>query len=527
MGKIIHYLLVLIPVCCLSMLSCSSQSGSEQTKTASDPKEISLHLLASFSNSQGASSSAEIVAYDAKSKKLFVVNSVGNRLDILDFKNASEITFLKSIELNGYGKGINSVAVKNGIVAAAMEHTVIDQEGSVVFFNTDGLYLNKVQAGILPDMLTFTPDGKKVLVANEGQPSDDYSVDPEGSISIIDLPADISKLSQKNVRHADFRSFNDSLKVLQSRGVRIFGPGASVAQDLEPEYIAVAEDSEKAWITLQENNAVAILDIASGKITDIKALGGRDFRAGEGNTSFGKVKTSCLLKGMHQPDGISAYTINGNTYLITANEGDPRNYEGFKEMLKLGNETYFMDREKFPNADELKDKKNFGKLHVSKSTGDADEDGDFDEIHCYGSRSFSIWDSSLKNIYDSGDDFEKIACKDEGYCRFNERFEKIEEGEKLDHRGPEPESVVIGHIGKQIYAFITLERYGGVMVYNVTNPSKAYFIDYSNSNLAGRSQESRPEGIIFIDAQQSPNGKNLIVVANEGTSTIDVYNVEW
>lgn len=487
-------------------------------------KEIGLTLLSSFATHPGGSSSAEIVAFDPQSKRLFVVNSIGNMLDILDFSNPEKIKLIRSVELSAYGKGINSVSVRNGIVAAAIEHQKVDQEGFVAFFNIEGVFISKVKVGVLPDMLTFSPDGKKILVANEGQPSDDYTIDPEGSISIIEVPENIGKINQSHVITVDFRAYNDSLQQLKAKGVRIFGPGATVAQDLEPEYVAVTPDSETAYVSLQENNAIAIVDIAEKKILGIKPLGTKEIRTGEGKVSFGKINASCTLAGLHQPDGISAYSVDGQVYLITANEGDPRKYEGYKEVIKLGNEQYILDPEKFPNASELKEKNNLGKLNVSRSSGDLDEDGDFEEVHCYGSRSFSIWDKDLKNIYDSGDDFENIACKDIGYCKFNERFQKIRE-DQADHRGPEPESVVVGKIGDRIYAFITLERYGGVMAYNVTDPHKAYFADYVNSNTPDQKKESRPEGLIFIPGEQSPNKRPLIVVANEGTSTLDVYEV--
>ena len=516
MRKLQPFLFVLIPLAFLLTVSCSKK-GTESAPANTSPKEISLHLISSFSNHLGYPSSAEIVSFDPESKRLFVVNSVGNKLDILDFSLPEKIRFIRSIDLKPYGIGINSVTVKNQLVAAAIEHPQTDKEGSVVFFDIEGNFLNKVQAGVLPDMIAFSPDGSSILVANEGEPSDDYSIDPEGSISIIDVSGNIKSLSQAKVVTLDFRSYNDSLQLLRSQGVRIFGPGASVAQDLEPEYISISEDSKKAWVTLQENNAVAVVDIRTKKITSIRPLGTRNYTI---------EKESCTLQGMHQPDGISSFSSNGKTYIVTANEGDPRMYEGFKELQKLENPAYSLDKDKFPKSPEIKENKNLGKLGVSSSTGDIDGDGDFDEIHCYGSRSFSIWDEEFKMIYDSGNGFENVACKEGEYCIFNERYAKIAKEEKLDLRGPEPESVVTGKIAGKNYAFITLERYGGIMAYNVDDPARAYFVDYANSNISSeRREESRPEGIIFIPSDESPNGKHLIVVANEGTSTVDVYEV--
>jgi DNA-binding beta-propeller fold protein YncE len=213
---------------------------------------------------QGA---AEIAAYDERSKRLFIVNGASSRIDVLSLANPSAPTLLFSIDVTPYGRQANSVAVYNGVIAAAVEANVKTDNGRVVFFNADGRFLNAVTVGALPDMLTFTPDGTRVLVANEGEPNDAYTVDPEGSVSIVDIT---SGIGAARVSTADFRSFN---RAGVDRRVRIFGPNATVAQDLEPEYIAVAADSRTAWVTLQENNAVGVLDLRENRFTRIVPLG--------------------------------------------------------------------------------------------------------------------------------------------------------------------------------------------------------------------------------------------------------------
>ena len=129
--------------------------------------------------------------------------------------------------------------------------------------------MGEVTVGALPDMLTFSADGRYVLVANEGEPSDDYSVDPEGSVSVIDLSNGVASAT---VANAGFGEFERNMAELMDQGLRVFGPGASLAQDMEPEYIALSIDGETAWVALQENNAVAELDIAAGEITAISQL---------------------------------------------------------------------------------------------------------------------------------------------------------------------------------------------------------------------------------------------------------------
>lgn len=497
---------------------CIEQSSQEE----SAPKEIKLSFLTSFSNGEPGKSSAEIVAYDAENKRLFVVNSIGARLDILDFSNLSKIKMTGSVKMNRYVGGINSVAAGKGFVAIAVENSDPQGLGMVLFLDKDGKLINQVQVGHKPDMLAFSPDYKKLLVANEAEPNEEYTNDPEGSVSIIDISKGVHDLKQVNVYTIDFRAYNDSIEVLRKKGVRIFGPNASVAQDLEPEYIAISSDSKYAWVTLQENNAVAKIDIENKKLLDIYAMGEKKL-----NLRFGSLKSTelCPVSGFYQPDGITTFTANNNIYIVTANEGDIRMYKGFNESRKLSNKECLLDKDKFPEGEKIKDKKNLGKLMTPENSGDADGDGDVDEIYCYGARSFSIWDENMKLIYDSGDDFERISCSEKKYCEFNEKYREMLEEDSWDVRGPEPESVVTGKIGEKIYAFITLERFGGVMVYNITDPYKVKFVQYINSEVQLQKGKSKPEGIIFIHASQSPNQKNLVVVANEGTSTVDVYEV--
>src|SRR5262245_36168302 len=164
---------------------------------------------------------------------------------------SSTPTKVGSIDVKLYGAAANSVAVRDGIVAVAVENAVKTSPGKVVFFDRDLNFLSQVEVGALPDMLAFTPNGRFVLVANEGEPNNSSTIDPEGSVSIIDLSGGGARLRQEKVRTADFKAFNNANL---DPSIRIFGPGATVAQDLEPEYVAVSHDSRTAWVTCQENN---------------------------------------------------------------------------------------------------------------------------------------------------------------------------------------------------------------------------------------------------------------------------------
>ncbi len=216
---------------------------------------------------------AEIAAYDPASRRLFVVNAQAATVDVLDLSNPSNPTKSFTIDVTPYGAVANSVAVHNKTVAVAVEADPKTDPGHVVFFTSSGAFLSTVEVGALPDMVTFSPNGRWVLVANEGEPNNDYSVDPEGSVSLIDVSKGAAKLTQAQVRTAGFTSFNGATL---DASIRIFGPGASVAQDLEPESIAVSPDSRRAYVTLQENNALATVDIATAQVTSLTGLGFKD-----------------------------------------------------------------------------------------------------------------------------------------------------------------------------------------------------------------------------------------------------------
>ncbi|MEA5512648.1 choice-of-anchor I family protein [Nodularia sp. UHCC 0506] len=456
---------------------------------------------------------AEITAYDSVSQRLFVVDG-SEFIQILDFSDPTSPTNISAIDLFDFGSNANSVAVKNGLVAIAVEADDPNDPGKVVFYDTAGNFLKDVTVGVLPDMVAFTPDGTKVLTANEGEPTD--TSDPVASISIIDVSQGAANAT---VTTASFTSFNGQEATLRNQGVRIF-PGRTFAEDAEPEYIAFSQDGTQAWVTLQENNAVAVVDIATATVTNIISLGlinhslpGNELDASDRDNQINIQNWPVF--GMFMPDAIASYAANGRTYYVTANEGDSRDEDARVKDLTL-------DPTAFPNAATLQQDANLGRLTVSTIDGDTDGDGDYDQIFVYGTRSFSIWDDQGNRIYDSGSDFEKIIAQNIPSI-FNINGEEVSAGfdNRSDNKGPEPEGVAIGVINNRTYAFIGLERVGGVMVYDVTNPENPEFIEYSPAQPG----DVAPEGLIFIAASDSPNGKDLLILANEVSGTITVYEV--
>jgi len=554
----------------LGLAGCDGDDGADGTDGAAGTSQtlIELNVLGSY-QAEGEvfdESAAEIVAHDPANQRLFVVNALARTIDVLDINDPALPVKLSTIDATAEGAAANSVAVYGDLVAVAIEAENKQANGKVVFYNsTDLNKAGEVEVGALPDMVTFTRDGQKVLVANEGEPSNDYSVDPEGSVSIIDLSNGVASAI---VTTAGFTGFNADQADLETAGLRIFGPGATLAEDLEPEYIAVSIDNTKAWVALQENNAVAELDIEAGEITALLPLGYKDHsiignELDASNRDSGINIRNWPVKGMYMPDAITSYGYNGKTYYITANEGDSRDYDGWTEEFRMADLTLDPASDLSAITNLLEDE-NLGRLNTTSTmgisngcdpsqlpaelgdlNGDTDVDVDdvkfyventceYDTLFSYGARSFSIWSEDGKRVFDSGSEFERItASLIPG--NFNGNNDENSFDNRSDDKGPEPEAVTIGTINGQTFAFIGLERAGGSMVYNVTNPQNPGFVQYLNNrdfsvsqeNLeAGMAGDLGPEGLAFIAAEDSPNGKPMLAVGNEVSGTTTFYGVD-
>ena len=519
--------------------------------------QINAQLLGRYSigtyNADGGV--AEISAYDPSSKRMFVTNGPDNSLRIVNLTNPASPIQISSISMAAYGSDITSVACnKKGIIAAA----ILDSNGktnpsSIVFFDINGNFISKVKVGANADNVVFTPNGQKVLVANEGEPNNGYTIDPEGSVSIIDVAGGFAGLTQSNVQTAGFTAFNaptvidSKIKItgrIQASGV--FSRNSTVAEDLEPEYITVSDDNSTAWVTCQENNAIAVININTATVTSLLPLGFKNHNlTGNGfdpsdrslnNTTAQAAIANWPVFGMYQPDAISSYKVGTQTFLVTANEGDARADWGSanNEEVRAGATSFVLDTVKFggvSNVTALKANGALGRLNVTNRFGDFNNDGKFDSIFTYGARSFSIWNGSTGAlVWDSKDDFEQRTLA-MFPSNFNAGHNTNNLDDRSDNKGPEPESVTVGKILDSTYAFVGLERIGGIMIYNITNPNNPYFVQYINTrnfsqtpglNLGG---DLGPEGIIFVPRNESPNGKDLILLSNEVSGTVAVFQI--
>lgn len=575
-------------------------AGQDGSAGKNYPVDLNIEIVGRFATGLYGQSAAEIVQFHKSSNSAFAVNSATNKIDVISLATLSTtpvatpvsdeslsstaFTYSNSVSVkqsDDSDKTImlgaaNSIAIHGDLLAIAVEGKVKQDNGAVLFYELDalgnGTFIKAVEAGALPDMVTFTPDGSQLLVANEGEPASDYSVDPEGTISVINLTASIpadtaeeinftSDLVFKNdlLDDEDYDTPEEQMALLQDMGVKFSGPaGNTAAKDLEPEYIAVSADSKIAYVSLQENNAIGVVDLTKMTV-EVKPLGYKDWSQFEldftNKDELPTFQSVPGLMGMYQPDSIATYTWNGATFIVSANEGDSRDYDAYSEEVRVADlidpdeENKTLSTELQSIYDHSGGKDGLGRLKITTSLGDADNDGEFESLYSYGARSFSIWDQNINQVFDSGDEFGKISSAILGEY-FNAAHTENTGDNRSDDKGGEPEAIEVGMIENRNYAFIAQERAGDLFVYDVTNPFDASFVahynnrdfdvdyemdddldnpcdeaegmDCENVNSAG---DLGPESIKFVSAEDSPSGNPLLIIGNEVSGTVTIYQV--
>ncbi|MBC3766070.1 choice-of-anchor I family protein [Neptunicella marina] len=567
------------------------------------PRNMALEVVGRFAAGGieiYGKSAAEIVQFHKTSASAFAINSASNHIEVISLVNlpttevgspvsdqslsSTAFTYPTSVTVNNSDSsqtemalgGANSIAIHGDMLAIAVEGTTKTDTGAILFYTLDalgqGTFVKAVAAGALPDMVTFTPDGSKVLVANEGEPASDYSIDPEGSISVIriadGMPADVAEeinftsdmtFSSDLLGAEDYDTDEERKELLTKMGVKFAGPaGMTVAEELEPEYIAVSKDSKKAYVSLQESNAIGIVDLEDMTV-EVKALGFKDWSKFELDfTNKDEVPAFSSIQGlygMYQPDTIATYEWNGATFIVSANEGDSRDYDAYSEEVRVADIidpdelNMLLSDELMAQYDASGGKGGLGRLKVTTALGDADNDGIYEALYAYGARSFSIWDQNVNQVFDSGDDFGKISAAILGND-FNSAHTENKGDNRSDDKGGEPEAIAVGEIDGRNYAFIGLERSGDLFMYDVTNPFQAAFVNHYNNrdfstdfeldddldnpcsveegmdcSEVAESGDLGPESIKFIPAADSPTSTPLIIVGNEVSGTVTVYQV--
>jgi hypothetical protein len=431
-----------------------------------------------------AGQSAEIPAYDAATNTIWVAGGAG--VDVLDARTG---VLRRHLSTRASGT-VNSVAINDGVAALAIEHGVArSRPGEVRFYDTRTLApTGSVTVGAQPDMLTFTPDGSRLLVANEGTP-DRYgrrlgrdvpyrfapaADDPPGSVSIIDM-------ASRTVRAtAGLAGVADTGSHLRRQ----------TGMDFEPEYIAVTADGSKAFVSLQEANGVAVLDLASQRFERIIGLGVKDFSQ-PGNGLDGRADGRLTfdgpaVKGYYMPDSLATYEAGGQTYIVMANEGDFREDDG--DRSSAGAAEFATDG--VPGQLRI--------VNTGSSAGD---------VYVAGTRSFSIRASDGRLVYDSGELLERLAFA-----------HGIRDDARSRDKGVEPEGVAVLGIGQRTLAFIGLERTrdSAVAVFDITDPQRVGYLA-----LLVSAGERAPEGLLAY----RHGGEHFLVVANEESRSVSLFRL--
>jgi 5'-nucleotidase len=539
---------------------CSSDNGDSLGTPITTIEKIGTSGL----NGEGAS---EISAYCKASNRIFVTNGDTNEIDVFDGSDMTDISKVESLDLSTYGDSVQSVAAKNGKLAVAVgSANKVTTKGKVVIYDiseTPYSVESVTVVGYLPDMVTFNEDGSKVIVANEGEPAAKtlgYSasneekittvsgqgeyVDVKGSIGVITVE---DATSSSDVTGYEEITFDDATLTAAEDGtaVRLGNtPSNNKAYDLEPEYITVSGDY--AYVTLQENNAMAKVNLTNNTLEYVKSYGAKSYDSESGNTIDIEEEGEILMKsyeglyGLYMPDSIASYTSGGKTYLVTANEGDGREYlmeikDAADQAACEANTGYewddgdcinmvFLDEEKIKKLDldnsiasEYEDEND---LKVMTDLGNTDSDADYEELYTYGARSFSIWDDNGDLVFDSGDMISKKVAELEPDL-FNQ--DEGEKDKRSGNKGAEPEAIAVGTIEGRTYAFVGLERQSAIVIYEITTPSNPKYITYVPTHTAG---DVSPEGMVFVPASDAPNNKNLLIVSYEMSGSTVVYEIK-
>ncbi len=579
------------------LTACGGDDNNDSNSDNTPSDSLSLTQVATYvSDNDFASSSAEIVSYDTCSDRLYVVNAEAETVDVLEYDDSSAtLTRSTSIDLSGAATSAgvaigaaNSVSAKDCKVAVAIEADDKQDNGIIALYDSEDLsLLATYSAGALPDMVTLSADGNYILSANEGEPSGDYSNDPQGSVTIVDISAGYDSAVVHQVGFEAFNSGGSRASELPS-GVRISGPdGTTVAQDLEPEYLTLSEDGSTAWVALQENNAMAIIDVANASVSSIVALGEKAWDAASGNqldasnkdAGTGQFASYEQLAGLYMPDTLASVVIDDATYILSANEGDGREYVydatqeacdnaghnwdgddysvgGDDEDATMytteeddcishldemrGGDLYDLVDAAHPLYAALDDKDQLKRL---KFVVDKNSYAASDTLYAFGGRSFSIWNAAGELVFDSGDDIaRRVYAADADH--FNSDNESNDSADsRSDDKGTEPEAIEVAQIGSRTFAFVGLERQGGIMVYDISTPSAPVFQSYfSNRDFSQpvctlvdddaecdndiyntAAGDLGPESIEFF----SRDGEYFIAVGNEVSGTTTVLQLSF
>ena len=501
--------------------------------------------------------SGEIATFHPGSKRIFATNGVKNAIDIFDISNVAAPKKVGSLSLSPYGNDVTSVAAGRDVVVAAVLVTETfsatgapsTPNGKLVVFDTNGKVLSSPDIlGVLPDSVTFAPNGTTALVAIEGQPvcakddpattakeDTDYlkASDPEGGVSIVDLTNPAAPV----VKFAGFKQFN--VAQMKAKGIAVSSVVNNVAKDFEPEFIT-AVDNKYAYVTIQEANAIGKLDIEAASFESVTrafesklsvtARDTSDRDSGAGPRNYANVV------GASQPDAIASFKVGSGHYFVTANEGDAREYTCLNDDQRAS--SLKVDTRRFPNWSTLSASAALGRAKVNPTIGDRDGDGDIDTIHLRGSNSMTMYRNGIA-LWDSGELLDQIQITAFGVANINGSHSLSSDKstmnyvgqDRSDDKGSEPEGVAVGMVGNTRVAILGLERMTALAVFDITQPRSPVFQEWlqmlpAKATPAKDVKHWSPEGIVFVSADKSPSGKALIITSYELSGSISIHQIE-
>jgi hypothetical protein len=544
------------PLTVITLLTASALITAGQLPALADEATLKVTELASITSGDGEGSH-EIATFHAGSKRIFATNGVKNAIDIYDISDVANPMKVGSVALSSYGNDVTSVAAGKDVVVAVVN--VSDKfsatgvptttNGKIVVFDTNGKVLSSPDVlGVLPDSVTFAPNGTTALVAIEAQPvcakddpataakeDTDYSKasDPVGGVTVVDLSNPASPV----LRFAGFDQF--SVFEMRAKGIAVSSVVNNVSKDFEPEFVT-AIDNNYAYVTIQEANAIGKLNIGSATFESISrafeskvsrvARDTSDRDAGAGPRTYTNVV------GASQPDAIAGFTIGAGQYFVTANEGDAREYTCLNDDLR--GSALKVDARRFPDWSILSGSAALGRAKVNPTIGDKDGDGDIDTIHLRGSNSMTMYRNGIA-IWDSAELLDQIQTKAFGVANINGSHSLSSDKstmnyvgqDRSDDKGSEPEGVAVGMVGNRRIAILGLERMTALAIFDITQPRNPVFQEWlqmlpTKATPAKDVKHWSPEGIVFVPADKSPSGKALVITSYELSGSLSIHQIE-
>jgi len=544
------------PLAVITLLTASALITAGQLPALANEATLKINEIASITSGDGEGSH-EIATFHAGSKRIFATNGVKNSIDIYDISDVTNPKKAGSVALSSYGNDVTSVAAGKDVVVAVVN--VSDKfsatgvptttNGKIVVFDTNGKVLSAPDVlGVLPDSVTFAPNGTTALVAIEAQPvcakddpataakeDTDYSKasDPVGGVTVVDLSNPASPV----LRFAGFDQF--SVTEMRAKGIAVSSVVNNVSKDFEPEFVT-AVDNNYAYVTIQEANAIGKLNIGSATFESIsrafESKVSRVTRDTSDRDAGAGPRTYPNVVGASQPDAIAGFTVGAGQYFVTANEGDAREYTCLNDDLRAS--ALKVDARRFPDWKTLSGNAALGRAKVNPTIGDKDGDGDIDTIHLRGSNSMTMYRNGIA-IWDSANLLDQIQIQAFGVANINGSHSLSSDKstmnyvgqDRSDDKGAEPEGVAVGMVGDRRIAILGLERMTALAIFDITDPGNPVFQEWlqmlpTKATPAKDVKHWSPEGIVFVPASKSPSGKALIITSYELSGSLSIHQVE-